>query len=244
LVLAVFVVLGMGSGEITEEERAAREAERAELQAVLDAYLTRMAGVRSQIRTLTTNAPQVQACDVPSMMTRAENTEHNQLHIRIAYGPFLDRFGSDDRGVWADDGGEWAFMTDPTYRGHFAAHPEDRETYAVQDTAERVAETFLTERYLAVIEPGEGCSLPRVNEDGGDTDFTGGQCRAWVFVVDQIDGSIACQNQILFESSDSMWAGEDDFQDELQEDYENALEDALQRVLPPRSLSTPLGGLF
>ena len=153
--------------------------------------------------------------------------------MRTVAHSFLARFGK-DKSAWKKDESHWKFLTDSTFGGHFEKHPDDRQPSSVKDTAKRVQETFLPEKYLVVLAPvnEESAVLPKM----GKKAFDSGDWLGWVFLADQETGKLACQVQITVESSESIDFGgmldSDDPEAEMFEDFEDNFEAAINAVLP------------
>jgi hypothetical protein len=251
-VIASFSTLAVGTAKESEEDRAAREAREQAAMQGMDEYMARMAQVAAAVRAAAEAGPTEQACDAAAMLASAEEKPNNHLQLRTVYSPFLNRFGSTDAAVWTDLGGDFTFLTDSIYRGHFGELPSSRQEYARNDTATRIAETFLRERYLLVVHPVGEHSVPRWTSDEA---FDPGYFDGWVFVVDQTDGAITCQWPISVTSSAEVeWTEgsrgvgrllDETREEALQSDFEDNFEAALERKAPsPSSITTSLGHIL
>ena len=219
-----FVVLAAGTSE-SEEQKAEREAKEAKQAEGLTAYMKTMADLHAKLN-VDPATMQPKPCKKASIQLPKD-----VLGLRTVSLQFLARFG--DKSKWGKIEGGWKFLDDSTYAGHFEKHPDDRDSYAVKDTANRVEETFLPERYMIVVVPGtEKAELPKMR----DKDFLSGFFEGWMVVVDQSDGSVTCQDHIVVESSESIDFGgildSNDPESEMLEDFEDNFEGAMTSKLP------------
>jgi hypothetical protein len=222
-----FAVLAAGTSE-TEEEKAERAKEEAENLAKLGEYTKTLQGVHDKIAALDLEAIEPKPCS--SVKVELPKDAHG---LRTVSHSFLARFGK-DKAAWTKNEGGWAFMTDSTFSGHFEQHNDDRQAYGIQDTAERVQETFLPEKYLVVLAPvsADTAVLPKMH----DKNFDGAEWIGWVFLADQGTGELACQVQIVVGSSDEIDFGglldSNDADKEMHEDFQDNFEEAINKVLP------------
>jgi hypothetical protein len=222
-----FAVLAAGTSE-TEEEKAEREKKQAEDLAKLGEYTKTMQAVHDKIAALDLEAIEPKPC--ASVKVELPKDTHG---LRTVSHSFLARFGK-DKSAWTKNEGGWAFMTDSTFSGHFEQHNDDREAYAIKDTAERVQETFLPEKYLVVLAPvsADTAVLPKMH----DKNFDGAEWIGWVFLADQQTGELACRMQIVVGSSDEIDFGglldSNDADKEMHEDFQDNFEAAINKVLP------------
>lgn len=242
--LAVFALLCAATSE-DPKKKAEREAKEKEALAELETYMNRLAEIHDALAALDLSTQTERPCDQAAML-EAPAVEHGHLNLRTVSLDFLDRFG-EDSGAWKKSEGPWAFLDDDTFAGHFAEHPDDRDAYALKDTASRVQETFLAERYLIVVVPdgADGKVAPVMRSDSFDSGYFDG----WIFVVNQTDASIACQAPITVQSSDSIDFGgrldSKDPENEMFEDFEDNFEAAIGAKLPPKiKLATSFGSIL
>ncbi len=225
-----FAVLAAGTTKETEEEEAAREKEEAENLAKLDEYFKTMQTIHDSIAKLDLGALEPKSCKSVKVELPKE-----AIGLRTVAHTFMARFGK-DKSAWTKNEGDWAFLTDSIFGGHFDEHNDDRTAYAIKDTAERVQETFLPEKYLVVIASADEkyAVLPKL-EKGADK-FESGYFLGWVFLADQQTGELACRVPIEVESSDEIDYGglldSDDPNKELLEDFEDNFEGAINKLLP------------
>jgi hypothetical protein len=222
-----FAVLAAGTSE-SEEEKAARETKEAEQVESLDAYEANLAKLHDNIAKL--NLPSLKAKPCKGVKVELPKDTHGLRTVELS---FLERFG-EDKAKWTKNEKPWDFLTDSTFGGHFETHRAERTQYAIVDTAKRVQETFLPEKYLVVIAPAaEDTKVAPIMKD---KHFESGYLGAWVFLGDQASGEVACQAPIEAESSDEIDFGgildSNDPEAEMWEDFEDNIEAAINRVLP------------
>lgn len=232
-VLTALVVVGLATSE-DPKRKAEREAREKENLEKLDAYMATLAKVHDELGALDVAAARERPCDGTKML-EAEAVEHGHLNLRTVSLDFLARFGEGEA-AWTSSEGPWSFLDDGTFAGHFEQHPDNRDAYAVKDTALRVQETFLAERYLMVVTPESADT--KVTPVMHDDSFDSGYFRGFVFVVDQRDGSVACQFPVEVQSGESIdFGGRFDSKDaekEMFEDFEDNFEAAITAKLPPK----------
>ena len=245
MLLAGFVVLAAGTSE-DPEAKAEREAKEKVALEGLTQYIEQMQLVHTKLSALDPMRLEDKACDVADMKAKGK-VEYDRLSLRTVRLSFLARFGA-DKSAWTESREDpWGFFDDSTYAGHFREHPDARESYALKDTAERVQETFLPERYLVVIVPlaAEAMILPKMQSKH----FDGGYFEGFAVLVDQTTAEVACQYHFAAGSSDSIdYGGLLDGKDpekEMLEDFEDNIEDAIESVLPKGiELSTGYGSIL
>jgi hypothetical protein len=222
-----FALLAAGTNE-SEEEKAAREKKESESISQLDDYERTLQGIHGEIAKLDLEGLSPKPCkslkvELPKDATGLRPVAHS----------FLARFGK-DKSAWTKEESRWKFLTDSTFGGHFEKHRDERQASSVVDTAKRVQETFLPEKYLVVLVPvnEESAVLPKM----GKKSFDSGDWLGWVFLADQETGKLACQVQITVESSKEIDYGgmldSDDPEAEMFEDFEDNFEAAINAVLP------------
>lgn len=238
-VTLAFAVLAAGTSE-TEEEKAEREKKEAENLAKLGEYTKTMQAIHDEIAKLDLETLAPKPCS--GVKVELPKDAHG---LRTVSHGFLARFGK-DKAAWTKSEGGWAFLDDSTFSGHFEKHSDDRDAYGLNDTATRVQETFLPEKYLVVLAPAnaESAVLPKMH----DKNFDGGEWLGWVFLADQSTGELACQVQIVVGSSDEIDFGGlldgDDPDKEMMEDFEDNFEGAINKVLPNGiEISTTYGSI-
>lgn len=240
----MFAFLSVATSE-DPAAKAEREKREAEALAGLEAYQAGLAGVHAKLSALDLSAQKEIPCNGPKML-EAPAVEHGHLNLRTVSLGFLARFGG-DKAAWTKPEEPWDFIDDSTFAGHFESHKDDRTPYALKDTAKRVEETFLAERYLIVVTPtsAESMVAPVMQKKH----FEGGFFDGWMFIVDQSSGEIACQAHVVAESGDSIDFGgmldSNDPSKEMMEDFEDNLEAALLAKLPDRvGISTLYGSIL
>lgn len=243
-VLGVFGLLAAATEE-SEEHRAEREAKEAEAMAGMEVYFTTMASVYETLSAQDPASLSPRRCDQAAML-EAPGVEHGHLNLRTISLEFLARFGA-EKEAWTAPTAPWDFIDDSIYAGHFAQHPDDRSDYSVKDTAQRIDETFMAERYLIVIRDvgDDGRIAPVMKSDH----FESGYFAGWMQVVDQRDGTVLCQAPFEVESGESIdFGGRLDGKDpekEMWEDFEDNFERALLDQLPPKvEISTSYGSIL
>lgn len=232
-VLVAFVAVAVATSE-DPKHKAEREAREKENLEKLDAYMARLAKVHDELSVLDVAAQAERACDGAQML-EADAVEHGHLNLRTVSLEFLARFG-EDASAWTPSEGPWSFLDDDAFAGHFKGHPDARTPHALKETAQLVQETFLAERYLMVIAPDSPDT--KVTPVMRDDIFDSGYFRGFVFVMDQRDGSVACQFPVEVESSASIdFGGRFDSKDaekEMFEDFEDNFEAAIGAKLPAK----------
>ncbi len=220
-----FAVLAAGTSESEEQKAERLEKEKQRLEE-LGEYTKTLKTLHDTIAALDLNTLEKKSCK--GVKVELPDGSHGLRTLEL---PFLARFEA-DKSAWTKNDGPWKFLNDSTFAGHFAEHQDDRESYGVQDTAKRVKETFLPEKYLIVIAPIKGGkTLPEMKKDH----FLTGELAAWVFLGDQTSGEIACQVPFAAGSSESIDFGGlldgDDPEKEMMEDFEDNIEEAIEAVL-------------
>lgn len=223
-IVVVFALLAAGTNE-PEQKKAEREKKEAENLKQLDAYAGKLQAIHDAIAKLDLEQLRAKTCKSVKVELPKDTTG-----LRTVAHSFLARFGK-DKSAWTKNEGHWAFLTEPTFAGHFEKHADDRTAYSIKDTAKRVQETFLPEKYLVVLAP-----LNAVPPKMGKKSFEGGDWLGWVFLADQQTGELACQVQIRVGSSKSIDFGgmldSDDPEKEMFEDFQDNFESAINQVLP------------
>jgi len=204
-----------------------------------------MGRIYSTLESRTPSDFQAIACNAQSIQAA---TAKSSNILDLVYGPFLRRFANPGE-TWAPDKGEWAFLTNGTFRGHFAENPRDRSAYAVADTAKRVDETFLPARFFIVIWPDDEKrnSLPQIS---GDKQFLPGEFRGWAVYADQKTGDILCMQRVEAASSEEVshrttGAFKEDPKTAIRDDFERNLQKAIDQTAPDGvTISTGFGSIF
>jgi hypothetical protein len=226
-----FLVLAVGSSE-DPEQKAAREAKEKVELAALTAYMDGLAKIHTKISSIDYATLQNTQCNGEKMKQTAGWTD-GSIPLMSVHLPFLARFGA-DKSEWGKREDYWSFLTDSAYAGHFEDHPDDRKPLYVKDTAERVQETFLAERYFIVIT--EAASDTAVPPKMFDDHFDSGVFYGWMFIVDQVSGEIECQHVLEVTNSESIDYGGmldgNDPEKEMHEDFEDNFEDAVEDGIP------------
>lgn len=249
--IAVLACAVLACKQSPEEKRAAA-AEEARLKVKVTDYIGKLAAVAKAVEAVDKASFKDKACDGAALQAAAPAAKKGSLSLRSVYLPWMKRFGA-AKAEWKPNAGDWKFVTDSTFAGHFEKHPDDRDGYAVKDTGKRIEETFEPERYLVIVAPeDESKNVLPVWHDTGP--FDSGDFRGWMFVVDTTDASIACQKRLEIESSDEIEyrtggrklgrLTNQNPKTVLQDDFEDNLEDAIQKALKPVGFSTGMGRIL
>lgn len=223
-----FVVMGAGTtSEPTEEEKAAFAAKHQEERKTLAAYSTSLRTIHDRIAALDLDALQPKPCkQVPVERPK------DSMGLRTVELSYLARFGA-DKAAWTPVEGDWAFLTDSNLSGHFRKHPDDRGDMELGSIVERVEKAYLPEKYLIVVAPVRGGKVAPVMHDDR---FDSGELTAWMFLVDQESGELACQERFTTISSESIDFGGlldgDDPTKEMMEDFQDNVQYSIERRLP------------
>lgn len=224
----------------------------AEVVASLNEYGRKLATIRDKIAALDRSRLQPIACDAAAIK-RAVQKQYPTLSP--VYGPHLKRFGG-DKSLWKKDDGPWAWLTDPTFRGHFERHPDERGADDLGHTAGVVKDTFLPSLYLIVIWPDDQGSNQLPEFRGKDQPYVGGHFQGWMFVADQNDASIVCQAPLDVRNSQEIRyrtggrgvvakLREQDPAKVLRNDFEDNFEAAVEKALGDGiEVSAAWGSLF
>ncbi|MEZ4371047.1 MAG: hypothetical protein R3B07_09480 [Polyangiaceae bacterium] len=250
--LIVLVACAALACKQSPEEKRAAAAEEARLKAKLTDYIGKLAAVTKAVEAVDKASFKDKPCDGAALEAAAPAGKKGALSLRSAYLPWMKRFGA-PKTEWKANAGDWKFITDSTFAGHFEKHPDDRDSYAAKDTGKRIEETFEPERYLVVVAPDDESknALPVWHDEGP---FDSGDFQGWMFVVDTTDASIACQKRLEIESSEEIEyrtggrklgrLTNQNPKTVLQDDFEDNLEDAIQKALKPVGLSTSMGRIL
>ena len=260
--VTVLTVLAFGSTP-SEEDLARMEAEKQERAVAGDAWRAKLGAVHTKLAGVDDAFISTKtACDGKAMRAKIDtafdgaDTIMSFSGLRVVYHPFLERFAKDDAAAYKADVGEFAWMTDDTFTGHFTEHPSERASYAADDTNERIAESFAPETYLAVVVPhpdlGSEMGMP---DEGDEEAFEGGLFIGSVAIVEVETGEIACQGTVAVESSEVVEWQEggrglnslknETFAEALRADFEDNFEDAVGKVVPSElGVSTSYGHIF
>ncbi len=244
------LALAGGSQKPTAAEIEAGQAKAQEDRKLVMDYVTKMATVNKVLGSLDKSHLQNTHCDQAAMLTKAPpgKDDYGKMKSQRIYGPYLARFAqAPDKWKKYDYNGVWDWLTDSAYGGHFETHPDKRDDYAVSDTARRVREEFLKQRWHVIIWPEDESRnrMPRWH----DNTFDSGVFLGWVFVVDVNDAKVLCQSRIAVESSDEVSYRKrgllrDKPESALKTDFEDHMKEALRAALPEQLDFGTMGSIF
>lgn len=238
LTTAAFAALALGTSKPSPEEEKRRADEKAELRVLHDDWVKKVGGAYGKIASMASSGFSEKACDGPAMLALAK--EDHQLRLPTVYGPFLARFASANKSDWQEDKGPWAFLTDSTFRGHFAQHASDRDAYAVDGTARFIKNDWQKNRFLIVLWPSDEKSnrLPLLSEKKS---FESGIFKGWLVMLDAVGENVVCQKPLSVESSEKVTSGQTfnkDPQKAIVKDFQDRFEAQIEAALPPKVKST------
>ena len=239
VVLIAFAVLACKQ---SPEEKRAAAAEEARLKAKLTDYIAKLAAVTNAVEAVDKSGFKDKACNGAALTAAAPAGKEGRLSLRSAYLPWMKRFGA-AKSEWKPNEGDWKFITDSTFAGHFEKHPDDRDSYSVKDTGKRIEEDFEPERFLVVVAPEDEKEnvLPIAHKNDYDSGYFGG----WMFVVDTTNAAIACRQRLEIENFKALRYGTiHEGKKVIQNDFEDNFEDALQKALKPVGLTTSMGRIL
>jgi hypothetical protein len=250
--LALMLVLAAGSQKPTPGElEAGAAAASADKKLVLD-YADKMGAVYTLLAA-TDGARQADTrCDGVAMLKKAPPgpNDYGVLHLPRIYGPYLARFTSKNAADWKkyDYQGEWDWLTDSSYGGHFDTIPSARTDYAVSDTARRVKEEFIPNRYAVIVWPAGTHNRMPIWHSKTDS-FDGGFFDGTVYVVDVIDKTIQCHSHVTVASADAVSYRtrgllREKPESALKDDFENRMKDKLTAALPEKVNFGTMGTIF
>ncbi len=251
IALAAMLTLAAGSGKSTPAEAEADLAAAANERAILDDYVGKMGAVYTRLAALDVSKLDDTRCDQAAMLKNAPPKEsYGSLPMPRVFGPFLHRFASKAPSDWTayTGRGEWDWINGTNYGGHFEKAPAARNESEVSETARRVKEEFIPQRYAVIVWP-TGAKNHMPAWDGATKTFTSGRFDGIMFVVDILDGSITCQAHLHVESASEVsyrtrGLFKENPESALEEDFEDSMKKKLTAALPEKVNLGPMGSLF
>jgi hypothetical protein len=250
IALVAMLALAFGSHAPTAAEMEAGAAAADADKKLVDDYVTKMGAAYTMLAAMNMESLPEKQCNEAVMLQKSppKKDDYGRLELPRVYGPYMARFASKNKADWTKFEGEWTWLTEFTYGGHFETFPAARESYAVSDTARRVREEFIPKRYTIVIWPtSKENRMPVWHKE--DEKFEGGYFAANVLVVDIIDKSVFCQRHIVVQSSDLITYRtrgllREKPESALKDDFENLTKKSLEHALPEHIKFGPMGTIF